>query len=234
MKTFSIYALHEENEPHIFRYVGCTSNTRTRLNIHLSSARTGKKGQKNDWIRDCQIRGVEVKLVILLDNLTKEEAIQQETLHINKYWILGYLTNKEGRGGTGLETVGIKRSDVTKKKMSEAKKGRLISVEHRQNLSKALKGKKRSGEAIKNISAAQFKRPVIQLSMDGHIIHVFESLRQAHIQTGANHGNIWRCCNGQLPTTGGFAWKYASDTLLHQYGNARNLTEYRTTASHPA
>lgn len=76
---------------------------------------------------------------ILEDNLTIEEATEKE-----RYYIKFYHSN-ESKYGYNLTSGGEKQkeySDLSKKKMSLAKKGKSLSKEHRQNISKATCGNK--------------------------------------------------------------------------------------------
>lgn len=49
---------------------------------------------------------------------------------------------------------------------------------------------------------------VAQMHINGTIINVFNSIREAERQTGISNGNISRCCRGEFGTAGGYAWKY--------------------------
>jgi len=85
---------------------------------------------------------------ILFENLTKEEAEQKEIQLISFY----RSNNREygyniANGGNCIGTC----SEETKKKTSEALKGREFSEETRKKLSKALKGKKYSLETIEKL-----------------------------------------------------------------------------------
>ena len=51
---------------------------------------------------------------------------------------------------------------------------------------------------------------VIQCKMDGTIIKIFISMKDAVKQTGCHQGLISACCNNQRTHTGGYKWKYGS------------------------
>ena len=53
-------------------------------------------------------------------------------------------------------------------------------------------------------------KQVIQLNDFGQLINVFNSIRQAGINTGVNDSLIHRCMNGKRKHAGGFVWKYAN------------------------
>lgn len=89
---------------------------------------------------------------------TYDESIKRYNRDREQYWIdlywgspLLYNTLKNVKGGTG-HPAGLKRSEVTKQRISEALTGRVFSEQHRQNLSKALKGKRHTEETRKRMS----------------------------------------------------------------------------------
>lgn len=167
---------------------------------------------------------------------------------------VGY--NKTYGGGSGRPT------KESRKKMSEAQKGRTISEETKKKLSKASKiamsrpevrkkkseavkgeknpnyGKHHSEEAKRKMSeAAQGKHhteetkrkiseankgelgakcptsiPVVQLTLEGELVNVYESAREAERNRGFNGSHITTCIKGRLKTHGGYKWMY-----LHEY-----------------
>lgn len=51
------------------------------------------------------------------------------------------------------------------------------------------------------------RKPVCQL-LDGQVIAVFNSIRDASVSTGINHSNVCSCCRGGAKSAGGFTWQY--------------------------
>lgn len=84
-------------------------------------------------------------------------------------------------------------SQETKEKMSETRKGVLHSKEHCEAISKALTGKKKTPEAIRNNQLAQHRKPVecIETGIQ------YESLADAERRTGILGETISRCCRGK-------------------------------------
>lgn len=119
---------------------------------------------------------------------------------------------------------GKKRSEKTRKNISLAKKGKPIphlnngierSLSHRNNLSLSLKGrispnkgKKYDEEHCKKLSNSHShqKRKIVQLTLDGKKIKVWESISEARKQYKNNH--ISECCSGKIKTAAGYIWKY--------------------------
>lgn len=84
-----------------------------------------------------------------------------------------------------------KHSDETKSKMSySAKRGENHPA------------KKKMG---KN---SPFSKKVIQKSMEGKIIKIWDSLQDIKRELGFTPSNICRCCQGSVKRIGGFKWEY--------------------------
>lgn len=73
------------------------------------------------------------------------------------------------------------------------RKGRKISKEHLEKMRKSLLEK----QGIK----------VIQYTMDGEFIAMYNSYGEAMRLTGVNDGSIGACCSGKQKHTGGYIWK---------------------------
>lgn len=90
--------------------------------------------------------------------------------------------------------------------MSIAKKGRKLSEETRKKISEAHKGrygKPQTEEARKKISEAQ-KVAVICVEIG----QSFDSIKEASETVKVNRGHIGQCCLGYRKTAGGYHWKY--------------------------
>jgi hypothetical protein len=96
------------------------------------------------------------KILILKQNLTEEESFRHEVYMIavfgRKDLGTGILHNKTN-GGDGVS--GAVVSDETRRKMSEALKGKPRSKEIRRKISEAHKGKTHSEESRRNMSESQ-------------------------------------------------------------------------------
>lgn len=94
--------------------------------------------------------------------------------------------------------------------------GRKFTEEHRQKISRALKGRKMSEEQKEKRrgrtgALSPVAKRVVQLSLEGKFIREFESITEAAKQTNATRQHISKCCNGERQTCGGYKWKYADD-----------------------
>lgn len=122
----------------------------------------------------------------------EEDLDELEMFYINKYNSAdshyGYNLDKSARG-TG------RKSEETKRKMSEVKKGNT-----------AMCGIKLSEEWKKHLSEAQpHKKRVICIDTG----EVYESFADAARRTGLNRSKIVSVCTGKRKTTGGLKFRYA-------------------------
>lgn len=53
-----------------------------------------------------------------------------------------------------------------------------------------------------------FSKKVMQLSLDGEVIKIFNSTKEAAKELSINQGNISNVCTGRTKTAGRFKWKY--------------------------
>lgn len=57
-------------------------------------------------------------------------------------------------------------------------------------------------------AAQASRKKVVQMNLNGEIIAVFLSQREASEKTGTCRSSITRCCTGDRKTAGGYRWKY--------------------------
>ena len=126
------------------------------------------------------------------------------------------------------------KSEEQKEKISKALKGRVLSDEHKENISNGKKGKpqsdaqkqalahvweqnkgrKHTSEAKAKISAGnkgKIKKNSIVIKqcdiITEELINIYDSVMDAHNQTGIAYRSIWNCVNGLSNSAGGFAWR---------------------------
>jgi hypothetical protein len=87
--------------------------------------------------------------------------------------------------------LGIPHSEITKKKISESLKGRIISQE----------------STNKRIISRRINR-TIQFDIEGNRLNEFNSCKEAAEYIGISLGHICKCCNGKIQSAKGFVWKY--------------------------
>ena len=156
---------------------------------------------------------------ILLTNLTKEEACLKEiefikcfdsTNHDKGYNIAtggeincGYhLSDERKKHLSEINTkenhpqYNVPKSEETKRKISEARKGIKFTEEHRKKLSEAKKGRK-----------AHNRKPVKQYDLSMNFIKQWDSLEDVQNELHINKSNICRAIKYDR-TAGGFKWTY--------------------------
>ena len=167
---------------------------------------------------------------ILFQDLTKEEACAKEQELIAKYNSMNrnfgynstsggevFIMNEEIKQKISQSMIGNKNSlnhpcsEEKKKKISEAQKGRQLTGEHKQKLSKAAKNRHTpcSEQTKENIRKASHKKPVYCEELD----EVFESVQECSRQLGIPATNISKLCNGRGKTLKGYHLKYYDDTI---------------------
>lgn len=159
-RNYSLYYLKHPTTREI-RYVGITNNPEKRYSDHRSAS----KGNKYHhlpiyrWWRKLAKQGLEPAMEILKSGLTKEEAEQAEIETIELYRKYSNRMLNITAGGN-LSRVGVPLSEETKKKLSEANKGKTLSEETKRKVSKAVKDRLSSEEARKKISESLKGRKV--------------------------------------------------------------------------
>ena len=135
--------------------------------------------QNSDWNKDWE------------HNIIGKFEDKQEALNIEEMFIWLFDSTNDGYNTSTYGGTSYKRTDETKKKISESKTGKHFSEETKRKIRE------------NNPSKA-----VIQLSKDGEFIAEYPSTREAERQTGCHHQSICKCCKGKYKSTGGFIWKY--------------------------
>lgn len=141
---------------------------------------------------------------IIASNLTKEEADNFEKLLIFKLDTMnpdkGYNLTEGGQGSAGYHP-----SEETRKKMSEASKGRKNTDEQKRKNSEwhknnPLPGMFKKGQDPWNKGI----NPVICLDTE----EIFSGAHEAEVKTGIPNANITAVCKGKRKTAGGYHWAY--------------------------
>lgn len=72
-------------------------------------------------------------------------------------------------------------------------------------------GKAHSLETRKLMSQRQ-QKPVVQLSLDGKLLNVYNSITVAAKTNKVSRQLIGHCCNGTRKTGKGFCWRFQNET----------------------
>ena len=188
-----------------------------------------KNSKKNDHFHNAiRCHGFDnFEYFVIKDNIeTGADLNKLEIFYIEQYETFtdrtkGYNSTAGGEGSVGhtptKETrdlmikarTGLKRTEEQKRNMSVAQTGREVTEEHRKKISIAHTGCKRSPDHIKNAAEGSYKK-IEQWSLDGEIIKIWNSLKEAGETLKIHRGSISGCANGYAKnkTAGKFIWKF--------------------------
>jgi len=193
------YILYEHrNKANGKRYIGITNN---------KTKRWYGKGKHYDrcphfWAAIQKYGWDNFEHNVILSELTREEANGLERLFIEMFRTrekaFGY--NVAEGGGVSLSMLGKHHSEETRRKMSEAQRGRKMPEEQKRRHSEHMKGlmvgsKNPRSRAVRCINTGE----------------IFESQRIAAQAKGVLQPKIWKCCNGEAAHTHGLRWEYVED-----------------------
>ena len=209
-KLYTVYRL--ENIVTKKNYIGMTSRNPKR---RWSSGYNGKMGDAiHQFPFDlCWKKHIEFQTP------NKEQALELEAELMKWYDSVenGYNTSPFGSSHIFNEEL--------KKKISESLSGekhpfygKHFTEEHRKHISESHTGKHFTEEHKNKLSEAMTGNqnatttPVLQYSKSGDFIAEYSSTMEAERKTGYSHSHIIKCCKGKLKSTGGYIWKYKSNT----------------------
>lgn len=223
MNHVYIYILIDPTQNKL-RYVGKTTDTNRRFRRHLNE-RFISDTHKDKWIRKLMDSGYKPQMEII-DKVPDNDWEYWEKFYIQYFKYIGCeLTNSTKGGDQPPSTKGRKHTLESRKKMSDTKKGKPIpwlnngderTESHRKNLSISLKGRKSPNKGLKfdenrrkKLSdSSTTKKKVRQLDLDGNLIKVWNSIRDAEKTLQIRH--ISEVCRNikNYKTSGGFKWEY--------------------------
>lgn len=183
-----IYKITNKNNDKV--YIGQSVDISHRRSCHEYDLKNNR--HKNIYLQRAYNMEPDAFSFEIICYCNEEDLDELEMFYINKYNSAdshyGYNLDKSARG-TG------RKSEETKRKMSEVKKGNT-----------AMCGIKLSEEWKKHLSEAQpHKKRVICIDTG----EVYESFADAARRTGLNRSKIVSVCTGKRKTTGGLKFRYA-------------------------
>lgn len=196
---YKVYRHRTETDGRVF-YIGCGKTNNRPYNTY-------KGNRSKEWFDIYENEGLIVEIVLETEN--KGDALELESLLIQEYKRIcdgGTLINKSIFDCSKGKIL----SYETKQRMSKIHKGKILSDETKQRMSKAKKDTKHSEVTKKKIGEGNSK-PILQYNKDGTFIKVWKSVTEAGDSLNINKGNITSCCKSKRNFTGGFIWKYKED-----------------------
>lgn len=187
--NYFVYSLSDPITEYI-KYIGISKNPKERYRKHLTCK---GKSLKSNWIKSL-LSKEQKPIMTLIDSCnTREEVNIKE-----KYWIIKYrdwgfdLKNMTDGGDGGNTFEGKQHTELTKKKISLANKGRKRDL---------------SDLHIKSRKKVEQICPLTKM-----VINTFDSVKLASEITGISKTNIAKFANGTIKSTikkvGGYEWRY--------------------------
>lgn len=102
-------------------------------------------------------------------------------------------------------------NQTTISKMIKSQKGKHLSQETKDKISKSLKYNPPKPWLGKFGNEHPNSKPILQFTKDGNFMRKWESLSEIERNLGINHSNILKVINGIRNHTGGYKWGYAED-----------------------
>lgn len=108
--------------------------------------------------------------------------------------------------GDGNPMYGKSHTDVARKAVGDAHRGKKLSADVKQKMSNT------------------HKIQVAQYDTTGDLIHVWDCAKNAGETIGINQSSITQCCKFKLQTAGGFIWRYVNSDIIEQHINTEFLS----------
>lgn len=175
MSRFIVYGLIDPRNGEL-RYVGKSSVGLTRPKAHRCNAILGReRTYKANWIRQLKAIGLDYEIEVLEELSSSDELNDAEVFWIQYFRFIGCRLTNLTDGGDG--TPGRKRSLEERQRVSEALRGRKLTIEHKAKLSRIRRGKPTPWMVGRVVSDAT--RAKISKSLTG---------RPAHHMRGNDYG----------------------------------------------
>ena len=205
-------------------YIGSAVKLSARQSGHLSKLNSDK--HPNRYLqRSFNKYGKDYFVFKVVEYCETKDLIEREQFWINQFDFDTQLYNLNPTAGSQL---GTKRSEETKKRISEAQRGRVLSEEHRNKISEAkkgrgfseeirkkmserCKGRVQSEETRKKLSEVNSKKVNQIDKLTGEVLATFNSGREAAKNVNGSDGHISKVCNGKLKTAYGYRWQYVTN-----------------------
>lgn len=199
-KIICIYQIKCESNNKV--YIGSTINYKRRINVHYNEL----KKQEHHSIK---LQNTYNKYGKNSLNFTILEEIENVEILIDREQCYFDMINPELNMVlvAGLNShLGMKRSEETKKKISESLKGKKLSEEHKKSISDTLKGHKQSKNTIDKRMKNSYKT-ILQFDKNMNLIKEYKSATHAAEELNIHRNSIYRCIYGIRKSYKNYIWK---------------------------
>lgn len=185
-------------------YVGSAKDLRHRMRNHFNDLKN--KTHRNIHLQRSYNKNPNAFIMIMIEKVEREELLTireqfwMDCLNVSDKTISYNILN------TANSLLGFKHSAETRNKISQIQIGKTLSDEHKNNISKGLKGKTKG---IPKNKPAHNRRRVTQFSKNGNTIKTWESITCVSESLNLNPSHIAACCRGRRKTHGGYIWSYS-------------------------
>lgn len=201
------YKVYMHTVPNGRKYIGITNQEperRWRGGMHYNY-------NKRFFLVIVQYGWDNIKHEILYENLTQEEAEQKEieliAEHKTNQEEYGYNMTTGGKGAPNCT-----KSIETREKLSKANKGKHHTEEARRKIGEAHKGLHLGGKSPQ-------ARKILQYDLDGHFIKEWDSLKDIERALNVSYSAIWKVCNNKRGQIKGYTWRYKDERVTNKEYN---------------
>lgn len=184
-------------------YIGQSVDVEYRICNHFSKLKWNR--HDNEHMQRAYNRNPDAFTWEYLCKCTPEELDEKEISYIAMYDSANPERGYNKQFGGQAEH---RATEETRRKMSEAKKGKKFTKEHCRKIGEANRGRVHSAETRRKI-ALKHGKPVIQTDLDGNEIARYTSVKDAAAAVGLKSSNsISNVLNGICKQSAGYGWKY--------------------------
>ena len=208
-----IYTLSDPISGEI-KYVGQTSKTLSeRMKTHLSDAKHKKANKRITWINSLLKKDLK-PIIDIIDEVVEEDWVFWEMYWIEQLKVWGFNLKNGTIGGDGIK--GYVYTEKDKEKM----KGRILSKETKEKMSRSKKGKPspwnsvfgknhhRFGSKHSEETKDKMRIHIKQFNKLGVLVNEWRGISEASKELKISISGISRACSGERKTAGGYIWKY--------------------------
>ena len=98
--------------------------------------------------------------------------------------------------------------DIFRRNLPPKKTGTPLTESHKKKISNSKKGKKLSEKTKERMRQNSQRINVYQYTLDGELVNVWKSTREAAEYCGMSNSSISKCCRGKWKTANGYVWQY--------------------------